>query len=379
MHSMDIRRKSPFTTPQLHCSKFSAHRNSILSLFPFCSLPGTSQIDLGCTLYKWMLCAGIQVKRRRRKEKRWQLLSCIKQLQGHNHASTVDLKFAQSIKVNKMKLFLKWKKKKVGQTVICCLEKQLKSRKMHFGGRNFRHPIILLCKRDFPAETSNTKAAQTTKPPRTAASAASLGTQTTRAGPTPHLSLEEWPFHGLPPGATCPQLSMLKGSMDFPAMVNSWIWWTSEIPERLSVFLPRRKSCLAFAITMPFRKLPEKWSSSIELLMFQHVGLAGMLSQHNTGMPSCNRAVLMVAQTATHRAAHSASSPGSTSMFIHGVDFRKSSVAIRESFHPSSIGSDLHNREKSHPYRFLRLWIFHQYFFYSSKHCSILQSCTLLC
>lgn len=169
MHSMDIRRKSPFTTPQLHCSKFSAHRNSILSLFPFCSLPGTSQIDLGCTLYKWMLCAGIQVKRRRRKEKRWQLLSCIKQLQGHNHASTVDLKFAQSIKVNKMKLFLKWKKKKVGQTVICCLEKQLKSRKMHFGGRNFRHPIILLCKRDFPAETSNTKAAQTTKPPRTSA------------------------------------------------------------------------------------------------------------------------------------------------------------------------------------------------------------------
>lgn len=122
------------------------------------------------------------------------------------------------------------KKKKVGQTVICCLEKQLKSRKMHFWGRNFRHPIILLCKRDFPAETSNTKAAQTTKPPRTAASAASLGTQTTRAGPTPHLSLEEWPFHRLPPGATCPQLSMLKGSTDFPATVNSWIWWTSEIP-----------------------------------------------------------------------------------------------------------------------------------------------------
>lgn len=112
MHSMDIRRKSPFTTPQLHCSKFSARRNSILSLFPFCSLPGTSQNDLGCTLYKWMLCAGIQVKGRRRKEKRWQLLSCIKQLRGHNHASTVYLKFAQSIKVNKMKLFLKWKKKK---------------------------------------------------------------------------------------------------------------------------------------------------------------------------------------------------------------------------------------------------------------------------
>lgn len=251
---------------------------------------------------------------------------------------------------------------------------------MHFWGRNFRHPIILLCKRDFPAETSNTKAAQTTKPPRTAASAASLGTQTTRAGPTPHLSLEELPFHRLPPGGNLSTALYVKRQHGFSSngeqlnMVNEW-----DPSIRLSVFFPRRKSCLAFAMTMPFRKLPEKWSSSIELLMFQHVGLAGMLSQHNTGMPSCNRAVLMVAQTATHRAAHSASCPGSTSMFIHGVDFRKSSVAIRQSFHPSSIGSDLHNREKSHPYRFLRLWIFHQYFFYSSKHCSILQSCTLLC
>lgn len=75
----------------------------------------------------------------------------------------VYLKFTQSIKVNKMRLFLKSIKKKVVQTDICCLEKQLKSRKMHFWGRNFLHSVILLHKRDFPAQTSNTKAAQTTK------------------------------------------------------------------------------------------------------------------------------------------------------------------------------------------------------------------------
>lgn len=91
------------------------------------------------------------------------------------------------------------------------------------------------------------------------------------------VSLKEYSFHGLSPGASCPEIPILKGTLDFLGNAEQVNMMNKREPNTCwPVFLPRRKTCLTFTIKMPFQKLSEKRSSSIELLMsiLKHPGLA---------------------------------------------------------------------------------------------------------
>lgn len=73
------------------------------------------------------------------------------------------------------------------------------------------------------------------------------------------VSLKERSFHGLSPGASCPGLSVLKGSTDFLGNTEQVNMTNKCDPNMcLPVFLHRRKTCLTFTIKTPFRKLFRK-------------------------------------------------------------------------------------------------------------------------